>query len=1733
MRLRNLLLTASVLAVVYSFGAQAWAQDTDGDTIDDSIDNCLFAPNLLQTDSGGLSPAPPDGIGDACQCGDVGDDDGIVSIVDLVVMRRVANGSTPFFADLSKCSIVDGASDCDAADVALLRAALAGQAGQSPMQVCHAATGGASGLRAYDGNQQVVLVWDAPTVVVAQYHVYGATTPGGPYAELVGSPVTSTSFKATELGGSPLVNGTFYSFVVAAEDASGVEGPYSAEVTERAWWDGATTFTGSTIGVGSSELWELSRSPYTVTNSLTIAGTLTIEPGVEVRIESGRLIRTTQSPSVPAPRLEWLGAEAARIVFDGASAIPGFWGGVELRAGIQGTSVSQYFDIRNSGSGATPAPAVRLEQSQLLLDSIRILSPGGPGLLLTRTGNELLGPNDGPTLTGWEIEADPGSYAVQVANAGAAGTLESTTIRGGVLTGSSATNPLWAPRVRFAYLTSEDYDAAQHLPHRLHPQFVQPFLDATQFVNRDPTSPIEVGGVSMLSDGRWPAFIYDIVAPGNLSLTSYYRLELAPGTVLRFADGGSFNSGSNGSAALIARGTPLEPIVFKAQPGATSWEGLQLSEPANPALIVQSVLDYVQLEDTGFNNHPAVRFLNPQLESSFSNVTIRNPLGPGVEVASGRLRLDGWDIEAAPGQLALITGTGVQELYVTNSVIRGGIRQTIDLDQVDISGNTIPDYDGGRPFEVHPNRVASLLNSNSISGTSSASRVILTNQKISGEDVLASARVHDDATWPPFRYEATGSLQIWGNPAPHLTLSPGTTIAFKTPAPPTSIRSTLEVGSAAQGGRLTAVGTVAQPIVFTSLAGSTPGGWEGVRIKPPANDLTRLEHVEIEYAGEGATPASIVVEDSGATIASSEIRDGLGDAVQCSGSALPSVRDSTIVGHTGDGIDCSAAAQILRNTITGNAGAGVRITSAEPRLRIRNNNLVANTGGGLVNEDTRGVDARLNWWTDGVDPSGQKTGAVAQNPWLTGAFAGTHEALELGVSPSAFAPLTAEALIRGQFSSVADWTLDVLDPSSTSFAGQGSSLEVVWDGTDGALPPTAHPDGTYRFELTATDTMTAQPLAAMAGLISLDAALLKAQIEAPADLAMVSGSSVDIVGTAQGPTFTSYALTYAPGADPDLSEFVTIPVGVPPPPPGTGAGVTLGTWSLSGLQAGIYTLRLQVLGSGVGDDSEDRAVVRILDASSLAIAPALISPANADGAFDEAELRGEVSSGASWRFRILDGSTVVRELTGTGRPARVLWDGRDDTDFVSDGTYSVELEAYDPFGSAIATTLATNSITIDNTPPVVDIQLPAPGFQLLDFSTDIDVEGTVTDDNDCTYALAIEPTSSPGQPISTVAGASCNLVAAPLGSFPHDLAVNPAYASGSYELVLEARDEVGNVATTTRALSVDRIELSSGDPVPQVIDPYAGQSAYIPYTLNRDADVTIDLYRSGSMGAGFVKRLLDATFRSAGSYQEPWDGTGAVGQILDRDGYYFSITATDGAGRTTVFNEPSDPEIEDLVENPFNPSETFLNSKLIGADATASSVINDAYRNDELEFVYNHYRAPGHVDIRIVEADGLTDVKVLKSEPVPPGPVVARWDGRRVDPSGSIYNGLFRVKLTVTPAERRLIFLRPPEPRLADVRTEPFLFQPTHHHVTTVRFELVRDAYVTIEVKDPFKNPVKTLAQDIFLRAGFYDGFEWDGTDAAELLVSWPGAYQIELVVTDAATGLVAEPRIGSVMVFP
>jgi len=115
--------------------------DDDGDGHPNGSDNCPLVANPGQEDVGGVGvAAPPDGIGDACQCGDV-NGDGKVTTGDAALIQRAtlipptATMPQPEFCD------VGGSAGCNVSDLVIVRRALLLPPTATIQQVCAPADG--------------------------------------------------------------------------------------------------------------------------------------------------------------------------------------------------------------------------------------------------------------------------------------------------------------------------------------------------------------------------------------------------------------------------------------------------------------------------------------------------------------------------------------------------------------------------------------------------------------------------------------------------------------------------------------------------------------------------------------------------------------------------------------------------------------------------------------------------------------------------------------------------------------------------------------------------------------------------------------------------------------------------------------------------------------------------------------------------------------------------------------------------------------------------------------------------------------------------------------------------------------------------------------------------------------------------------------------------------------------------------------------------------------------------------------------------------------------------------------------------------------------------------------------------------------------------------------------------------------------------------------------------------
>jgi hypothetical protein len=105
------------------------AADFDADAVPSPSDNCDLVANVAQTDTGGLGAGSmPDGIGDACQCGDI-NNSGVVDSTDFVLLNRSSLGLSPYFSlpgmpGYAKCDVNASAPACSSTDGVVINRAV-------------------------------------------------------------------------------------------------------------------------------------------------------------------------------------------------------------------------------------------------------------------------------------------------------------------------------------------------------------------------------------------------------------------------------------------------------------------------------------------------------------------------------------------------------------------------------------------------------------------------------------------------------------------------------------------------------------------------------------------------------------------------------------------------------------------------------------------------------------------------------------------------------------------------------------------------------------------------------------------------------------------------------------------------------------------------------------------------------------------------------------------------------------------------------------------------------------------------------------------------------------------------------------------------------------------------------------------------------------------------------------------------------------------------------------------------------------------------------------------------------------------------------------------------------------------------------------------------------------------------------------------------------------------------
>ena len=653
--------------------------------------------------------------------------------------------------------------------------------------------------------------------------------------------------------------------------------------------------------------------PYAVLGDVVVAknalefSTLTIDPGTQLRFNSsiGLFVGTSANQGM----LSAVGTVADPILFttNNPAPAPGQWQGVYFDSLANDASVLEHAIVEYAGQ--TYSSNVRVVLSSPTIRNNTIRSSSVYGIYGTSGPSPLIENNDFSTNVNFDVRIDGVSDALVHQNSFTSA-VQFTTGGG---THSVINNQF------------NDYDDATRSL-RVGAHAVEG-LQTNTFLNTGVSSLAEVLGETLSEDARWfdlgfpYALIGDVVIARNPLEAS--TLTIDPGSELRFNSGvGLFVGTSANQGALIASGGPSNPIVFTTNnpaPAPGQWQGVYFDSLAVDAT---SILENCVVEYAGQTYSANVRVVtsSPTLRnctfnnSSVYGVYVSNaPTAPIVQ--NNTMNNVNYDVYVS----------GVSDATITENDLTTGAYFTDATNDYTFRDNTISNYDGSFNLRIGAHELGSLT-TNTFNNVGPTSEI-----QVLGETV------DQDGSWPNLGmpYRVVGNVTIAGTPevATAVTIAAGTEWRFDSGVG-------LFVGTATNRGRLTAIGTDAEPIVFTtSNAVPAPGQWRSVYFNAGAEDSSILQDCVVEYGGQSDS-ANVRVVSSSPTVRECEIRNssvyGLyGTVASGQETSSPTIADNIFSGQANFDVLISTGSDAI---VSGNSfDQSVRFDSAIGQPTVQNN----------------------------------------------------------------------------------------------------------------------------------------------------------------------------------------------------------------------------------------------------------------------------------------------------------------------------------------------------------------------------------------------------------------------------------------------------------------------------------------------------------------------------------------------------------------------------------------------------------------------------------------------------------------------------------------------------------------------------------------------------------------------------------------------------------------------------
>jgi parallel beta-helix repeat protein len=764
-----------------------------------------------------------------------------------------------------------------------------------------------------------------------------------------------------------LTNSQPYKFRLRVKDSSGNT---SAGVIVDST-PSATAYTTVSGTIGTDTTW--AAGVYYVSNNLTISSgvTLSINPGVVVKFAASRYLDIRGN-------LHAVGTAADPVVFtafsdddyagdtngDGVSSgTPGYWrdlyfyGSADSRLEHVSPLVEDSTFMRNGGG-------FHLYSGAAVIQSNEIRESSGHGIYVNYAV---------PTIDG-NVIADNGSYGIYYQRATA-----SQTITGNTITGNAK-------------------------PVRL-PFSAVPGPGDGNTLGGNTVDQIEIHGNSLNHPlTLTPEMVYWQVG-GTATVATGVNLVVQPGVIWKFA----LNTRMDVNGALTAVGTPAERITFTSYRddsvgGDTNGDGASQGQDGDwhriffgdAVIDFLTRLEYVDVRYGGGSNEGNIYFYYTNIALVSSEISDSSSYGiynyaSSPLIQSSVLADNSWDG-------IYINGTGSPQ--ISGGQIRGnsnGIHVYSGNATVTIQDNQITGNSGWGVYFRY-GQATPLLTGNTLTGNyrnmivpasalpNSGDGNVLVPNTIDGVWIRGNARgtdlrlevLSDGAGHEINTYQVYGTVTV--NAGVKLTVDPGVVVKFHDNA-----------GITVHGG-LSAAGTAAQPVVFTSWKDDEYGGdlnlngyanapvngdWNSIYVSDQATAAwCVLDHAVVRYGGRGNN-SQFYVYRTGFNISNSVFSNSSTHGIRSYEAAL-ALSGNEIFGNSWSGMSIESytakLVTIVGGRIFANFGHGVDIYHNQ-QLTVSGSELFGNLGNGIARSNNAVVTADGNWWGAADGPGGVLPGS--------------------------------------------------------------------------------------------------------------------------------------------------------------------------------------------------------------------------------------------------------------------------------------------------------------------------------------------------------------------------------------------------------------------------------------------------------------------------------------------------------------------------------------------------------------------------------------------------------------------------------------------------------------------------------------------------------------------------------------------------------------------------------------